>query len=125
MFLRAIVVAALLIPTVAHARSWWAVSLDGNRCLDADKLQQETLIHGGQYLFVTPEQFLIVLRNLGASPEAHVRHLKTGEEVVNVEWTAHNGQQLARIFFSNDADCQKTISALIKSGDVPSPDDLR
>lgn len=123
---KALVLAAMLAaPVTAHARQWYVVSLDGNRCLNYNEVQQETIMNGGSMLWATPEQLIYVLRYYGMTPDFEVHKLKGGDEYVFVRWRTLNGDMVFRVFSTNLPLCEKAVGLAIKRGEVPAPGDLR
>ena len=110
---------------VAQAREWWIVSLDGNRCLDSNGIQEETSRLGVGFLWITPEQLLMVLRHDGLTPSAAVQKLPGAALMDVVSWTDPYGQRVGRIFFSDQPDCALGVAHAVNSGMVPALNELR
>jgi hypothetical protein len=111
----ALAAALLLAPTMAHATTWYVVSLNDNQCEDSQEVQRESAINGGP-LFVSPQGLIDVMRYHGAIPAAEITKLRDGERMVTVSWVAPTGQTIGRVFFSSQADCQMAIAAAINAG---------
>ena len=113
-------VAALsLIATSAQARTWYAINLDGNQCLNMHDFGQEIMMYGGPPVF-SPAELMIGLRQAGAVPEA-----SQSGPMTTISWTSPEGQHLNRVFFTSPAECAATINRLVGSGFAVKAEDLR
>lgn len=109
--------------TQAEAKTWYALSINGNKCLTMPQLAQEMVSLGSPPAY-SPEQVITGLRRLGHTPRIEVKHLQDGDETVSVTFH-YNGEEVGRTFFTNMSDCQTEVQALIDSGVTADPSDLQ
>jgi hypothetical protein len=121
---RILFAAALIISTPAHASTWFAVNLDGNKCLTMDGFVQESLTLGIQPVG-SPEMFVALLRMGGVNPSVSVTELGNRGKAAIITWTSPQGDTLGRKFFTNISTCQTYVAYEIKIGSAMAPDALR
>lgn len=109
------VVAVILFPLAAHARTWVVVNAAGNAC---ESLGQMSSILGRE--IASPQDFVDFARSAGHVTTATARTLDDGELMVTV-MTNTGG----KIFVSSLADCNKLVAWLHSQGAVASGDQLR
>jgi hypothetical protein len=114
----------LFAATPAYASTWFAVSLNGNRCLSMLEFGQEYVSLGMQPTW-SPEMFVDSLRMGGVNPTARVIDLGNKGRVATITWSAPQGDSLMRRFFTNISTCQSSVDAAIKNGTAVEPGALR
>jgi hypothetical protein len=117
-FLLAVSIA--LLPSIAQARTWYAVTRDANACENMSQLS--ALV--GEHLS-SPQDFMNLQREAGYFPSVTVTTSATGEIMVGIMLEKDGVRVGGLLFFSSLELCKKTVAAAIRDGVAPSPDQLR
>jgi hypothetical protein len=115
--LRFALVAALLLPGMAHAREWWTVSAQGDQCLSMAVVYGR-LVASHAPAFKSPEDLRAILSDVGADVQE-----KASEHSVEMAWSAA-GWTAGAVFFDSLASCQMTVKTMLSAGVRLTPDAL-